>query len=1072
MAALFRFVDLRPGEGPRVTALFGHLLIVIATLIVLKSVASALFLKRVDPASLPYLYIGSAIVVSVVLSLSARFIDRVPRRWLIVGTTLAFAISLTLLWSVLRQRHGDWIYAALYLWVEVYATVMTIQFWTFAGDVFTGRQGRRLFGLIGAGGVIGSILGGALVNFTASPLGTENLLLLAVGLLLGILPLMALASRGGLPPARVVEPEPGGDSRTRHPALAYFRTHRYPWLLAGITFTAAVGTTLIDYQFKIFAAEAARTDAGLTRFFGQYNLVGGVVSLLLQLFVTSIVLGRIGILAAVALTPLVLATASCMVLLWPTLTAVFVLKLLDSALGHSVDLAGRQLLYIPLPERLAGALQSLIDGVVGRIGLGFTGAILPPLAFLLSKDQLSWVTLGFLGLWFLLSLGVRKGYPAALQSAIQEEGFRPRFDPRARLDVTTLRELTRVFDTKDEARILVALDFVDQTNMDLTPYLQKLLETPSSEVRRRALQNVMEKGDRAAIDVIGGMLGSLPIDVTAEAVEAIGRIAPTEGTRLIRPFLAHDDPRVRGAAIRAVLADGHWDAADLQALERFEDMLAESVGECDTCRLETARALADPHLSAYRHYLLFYLRDGSPQVQQAAIAAAGETRDRIYVPMLLDRTLTRATHEAAIRALAAYGEPLLPVLEEQYEASTGWKRLRKNVVRIVGTIGTDAAADFLLRQVKFATSWERYDLIKELNRIRARRADAALNGQLIQDAIFRDAEDYYRNAHYLVQLGHPARQHVLMEALQERLAFATERVSRLLALIYPPDIIFRIYRGIAGRNVRMASNAHELLDSLIDRPTLKRLILPLFDDKPIERTVAAAEGQFAFVSRSVGAVLREIVEHSARWPRLCALYFAGDQGVSELRALLEWIAREDADDEARLTARLGLRLLDGTHPAEGFMETLVQKALFLKSVDLFSDLRGEDLVELADALEEIRFPAGQTLFEEGEAGDSLYIVASGKVDLYYGGELMQSLGRGAPLGELGAVDGGPRMMKCVAASDVEAYMLGERALSEVLLDNAEIARSLLRNLASRVRVYLHRELRGQASPVVEVETAR
>ncbi len=1071
MAALSRFLNVRPGEGPRAAALFGHLLIVIATLIVLKSVASALFLKRLDPTSLPYLYIGSAIVVSVVVSLSTRFIDRVPRRALILATTLVFAASLAFFWGALRRPHGDWVYPALYLWVEVYGTVMTIQFWTLAGDLFTGRQGRRLFGLIGAGGVLGSIVGGAVVSFSAGPLGTENLLLLAVGLLLGIVPLLALASRGGLPPARTAGGDP--DERYGRAGLAYFRSHRYPWLLAGIAFAAAVGTTLIDYQFKVFAADAARTDTGLTRFFGQYNLVGGVVSLLLQLFVTSVVLNRVGILVAVALTPLALTATTGMVILWPTLTAVFVLKLLDSALGHSVDLAGRQLLYIPLPERLAGTLQTLIDGVVGRIGLGFAGAILPPLAFLLSKAQLSWVTLGFLGLWFVLALRIRTEYPAALQSALQEEGFRPRFDPHARLDLTTLRELTAVLQSRDESRVLVALDFVDQTDLDITPYLQALLETPSSEVHRRALQNVMEKGDRAAIGVIMGMLGRLPSDVTAEAVEAIGRIAPAEAAGLIRPFLEHADPRVRGATIRAVLADGRWDADDLEALERFEDMLSESVGECETCRVETARALADPHLSAYRFYLLYYLRDGSPDVQKAAIAAAGETRDPVYVPILLERTLARATRDAAIRALAGYGEPLLPILEEQYQASAGWRRLRKNVVRIAGTIGTDSAGAFLLRQVKFVSSWERYDLIKELNRIRARRPDVQLDAQLIQDAIFREAEDYYRNAHYLVQLGYPEREHVLLEALLERLAFAAERVSRLLALVYPPDVIFRIYRGISGRNVRMASNAHELLDSLIDRPTLKRLILPLFDDETVERTVAAADEQFAFVSRSVEAVLREIVEHSARWPRLCALYFAGDQRVPELRPLLEWTAREDADEEARVAARLALRMLDGAAPAaEGFMDTLVEKALFLRSVDLFDGLRGEDLLELADAMQEVRCPAGQTLFEEGEPGDSLYIVAAGRVDLYYGGDLMNSLGRGAPLGELGAVDGGPRMMKCVAASDVEAYMLGERELSEVLLDNAEIARSLLRNLARRVRVYLHRELRGQAGAAAEVETVR
>jgi ATP/ADP translocase/HEAT repeat protein len=1056
-----RLLDVRPGEWPRTIALFGHLFVVIATLIILKSVSSALFLKRLDPASLPYLYIGSAVVVSAVVALSTRFIDRVPRRVLILVTTLVFVASIGLFWIWLRRHSGNWVYPALYLWVEVYGTVMTIQFWTFAGDLLTGMQGRRLFGFVGAGGVVGSILGGALVSATADPLGSENMLLLAGALLLGIPPFLVLAARGGLPPARTLSRDP--NEPTGRAAADYLRANRYPWVLAGIAFATAVGTTLIDYQFKIFAAEAAHTDASLTKFFGQYNLVGGVVSLLLQLFVTGVVLNRVGILAAVAFTPLVLTAGTGLVLFWPTLTAVFVLKLLDSALGHSIDLSGKQLLYVPLPERLAGTIQTFIEGVVGRVGLGFTGAILPPLAFLLSKIELSWVTLGFLVLWLAFALSIRQSYRAALHKALTEEGFRPRSDLRAQLDVTTLRELIGVLKSGDEERVLLALDFLDQTDVDIAPYLQQLLEMPSPEVHRRALQNVVAKEDRDAIEVIAGMLGRLPADITAEAVEAIGRLAPEQAAGLIRRFLAHADPSVRGAAIRAVLADGRWDADDVAALERFEEMLGESVGDCETCRVEAARALADPHLRAYRYYLLHYLRDGSEQVQRSAIRAAAETRDPAYLPILVERTLPRATRETAIRALAGYGEPLLPELDGHYAAAAGWKRLRTSLVRVAGAIGSDEAAGFLLGRVKFGNSWERYDLIKELNRIRARRPDARLDPQLVQDAIFREAEDYYRNAHYLVQLGYPERDHLLMDALLGRLALATERVSRLLALVYPPEVIFTIYRGAAGRNVRIASNAQELLDSLIDRPTIKRLILPLFGDAPVERTVAAGGEQFAFVSRSVEAVLREIVEHSPGWPRLCALYFAGDPGVPELRPLLEWVAREDGDRDAREAAQLALRRLQGERSEGGFVDTLVEKVLFLKSVDLFSGLSGEHLTELASALKQARFAAGEMLFDEGDPGDSLYIIASGRVQLLYGGEPMTTVDRGAPIGELGAVDGGPRMMKGVAATDVEAYVLSERDLAEILQDNAEIARSLLRSLASRVRVYLHRDLRAQAT---------
>jgi HEAT repeat protein len=555
-------------------------------------------------------------------------------------------------------------------------------------------------------------------------------------------------------------------------------------------------------------------------------------------------------------------------------------------------------------------------------------------------------------------------------------------------------------------------------------------------------------------------LGDMPSEVTAEAVAAIGRLAPNQATPLIRRFLEHGDPRLRGAAIGAVLADGRWDAADLEALDRFEEMLAGACGNPDLSRVEAARALADPRLGAYRYVLLHFLLDGSLEVQRAAVGSAGRLAAPEYLPILLERSTRRETREAAIRALAAYGEVAIPALDEAYETAEGWPRLRKSLLRALSEIGTTWAADVLLRKVKFASSSERYDLIKALNKIRARRPDMVLNVDLVADALEREIEDYYRNCHYLVQLG-PDGDHLLHHALRERLVFATERVSRLLALVLPPDLVFSIYRGVYGRNLRQASNAHELLDSLIERPDLKRAILPLFDRLPPEETLAAVEGRFAFLGRTVEGVLGEIVAHSARWLRLCALYYAGDRGIDALRPLLEATAHEDTDDEVRRTAQLALRLLDG-HPAgragDGSMETLVEKALFLKGVQLFAGLTGEDLTELAGYLKETSFEEGETIFREGERGDAMFVIRSGEVDLLRDGARVDTRGAAASLGELSAVDQGPRSFTAVARTPVEALEIGELELEEILQENAQISRQMLSVLAGRVRRYLQMEL--------------
>jgi CRP-like cAMP-binding protein len=99
---------------------------------------------------------------------------------------------------------------------------------------------------------------------------------------------------------------------------------------------------------------------------------------------------------------------------------------------------------------------------------------------------------------------------------------------------------------------------------------------------------------------------------------------------------------------------------------------------------------------------------------------------------------------------------------------------------------------------------------------------------------------------------------------------------------------------------------------------------------------------------------------------------------------------------------------------------------------------------------------GHTLFHEGEAGDRLYVVVSGKVKLGRtssdGREnLVTVLGPGEMLGELSLFDPGPRSLSATAVSDSELAGLGHADLAEFLNGRPEVARQLLQALARRLR---------------------
>lgn len=102
------------------------------------------------------------------------------------------------------------------------------------------------------------------------------------------------------------------------------------------------------------------------------------------------------------------------------------------------------------------------------------------------------------------------------------------------------------------------------------------------------------------------------------------------------------------------------------------------------------------------------------------------------------------------------------------------------------------------------------------------------------------------------------------------------------------------------------------------------------------------------------------------------------------------------------------------------------------------------------------WPAGATLFHEGEEADHVLVLTSGLVKAVAVSEQGQTMalalrGPGAILGELAAVDGGTRSASVVAIEAVEALSIPVAAFREFLRDQPGAALALLVGVADRLR---------------------
>lgn len=120
----------------------------------------------------------------------------------------------------------------------------------------------------------------------------------------------------------------------------------------------------------------------------------------------------------------------------------------------------------------------------------------------------------------------------------------------------------------------------------------------------------------------------------------------------------------------------------------------------------------------------------------------------------------------------------------------------------------------------------------------------------------------------------------------------------------------------------------------------------------------------------------------------------------------------------------------------------------LEGVALFERLDEDDRRSLAEVIDRRTVAAGQTLFRTGDAGDSLYVVQAGEVELYIKDTAGQKIvlhvaGHGDLFGELSMLDEKPRTATAVALSDCELLELDRDDLLLVFRKSPDAALGML-----------------------------
>jgi ATP:ADP antiporter, AAA family len=746
---------------------------------------------------------------------------------MICPSLVFFAVTGLLIQWLLKTEFGrrtPFVDFFFWIWASVLIIVLITGFWMTVNEVYNPRQARRLIFFLNGGGILGSVLGGLLVVFLSEKPLEGVLMPLACAMLVGCVAVVGSifrlhgsrppgASPGRAAPESPPEPRPGLVESFRE-----VRQNKFLALLAAIVAIGIIVSTCIEFQFlssaylHYFGAKRETLQA----FFGFFEAALTIFAFILNFLMAGFVLRKLAAARALLLTPVLLMAGSAAVLAVPfgLFSGIFI-RSLDEGLAYSVNHPFREILYIPVPERLRHKAKAFIEMFVSQLAKLAGAVVLLIAALALNKEVdfltprwnpqlarfLSPVVIAFLIPWFLFARKLGKAYLAAVKENIQPLWDRGEKIIADKVDVEFAKLVFDTIDSRNYSSALYALHLFDLlAQRKLSPELKNAIAVKSEEIQARALSDRLEPGAAA---LVPESLDDLPLD---DIISEIPIILSSEIYQ--------------------------------QVMSSYAERLLDRGPGAEVEKMELAKAigLMAPD-SLLAGCLTRLIGDESPAVAALALNSAARLKREEFIPAIIQRLRRVGTLEDALHALQAYGDAAVGALEAGLRDPAAELIVRSAIVEVLGRVGTPRAVRILAEELQYGSGELDGRLIDVLDRLQALKvpiplppAAARRKTKALIKKFCRDFLDLHRDGQGPDEL---RLRHFLARDLEA--AFAD--IFKLLGFYYPQKDVRRAFQNIRSGTPHAVAHAVEWLDNALSRD-LHDVLVPLVDDLTLQEKKA------------------------------------------------------------------------------------------------------------------------------------------------------------------------------------------------------------------------------------------
>ena len=1037
------FLKIRPTEKHPVVLLFVMFFCITTASITGAAFRDAIFLIRFDKTYLPLMYIFIALIMAIAIEAYKKLTSKKDQITLIIISGSIFSISLL----IFQLYMPGWAIPIFYIWMEIVTILSVMQFWILAGEVFNTRQAKRLFPLIIAGGSISAISAGYSIRPFIEFFGSHQML---YPTLLFLITSIAI-SHFLRPYVANHTQKPTKDVTSRD-----IKFDPYLKAIAIMVLCSAFISRIVDYQFKVMSSEAFPNQNDLVEFFGSYYMYTGFATLFMQFFLTSYILTRFGILLGLIILPIALSIGSIGFLMAGTLLTIFITKFSDQVFKFSINNAIKEILWLPLSIKKRHRSKPIIDGTLKSSIEGLAGlAIFLLVYYNVVPDSriylLSIITLVVTSIWIWNTFKLKKGYVTEIIRSIDNRQLNldvVQFDVH---DVETVSTLDKTLKDKDEFKQLFAIDIL--WTLPLEPWketLQHLFLNGSTAIKRGILELSWNQKNILSNNLIKNQIKIID-EITPYAIACANDRQIAGLKDIIKGYLKHKNTSLSMASAVAILSQEPTNKEAKQLIENTlendaHNNILEIIGF-----LKISPFLIDPK------QVLNLLDSKNDEVINSALTIVRNDPNLDYFEKtikLLSKPSTAANSELALESYPKMqvSDRLLDILTDKGSD----QNLHKAALRMIHNFYSQGTVKIILLFMKnpdLLFIEEASDALIKISKKHALDDTGLLE-------INKNIETLAKRAYQLHSFNHDInsdRNAALIIDHIECDLIVIIRIILKLGTLKEPDIPIETYiRYIESKDIELFPLVLELVESTFS-PKIISLLIPLID--PESDALSSAHKTFDQELQSMNEMLIHWVENPHLWKTSIAIQFLLKKENTTILRSINW-------------SRIPEQLLDTalfTDHEKGYLErnflnnklsskesqtmySILEKTLLLKSVDLFETIPGEILSKIAQISVEIETEENEIIFDEGDHGDSLFIIISGKINVIQNDSSIAVLGSGNCIGEMALLDQEPRSARAISIGDSILLKIHQVGFYELMASNPDIMKQIVKMLTRRVRM--------------------